>query len=46
MAAALAARTRELAVLTVHLPGSAAEAAGKDVDRIEQRGAFAWRGAR
>ncbi|MGW1750466.1 hypothetical protein ACWCRD_33575 [Streptomyces sp. NPDC002092] len=34
----------ELAVLTVDLPGSAAEAAGKDVDRIEQRGASARRG--
>ncbi|MEV6945782.1 DUF1707 domain-containing protein [Streptomyces sp. NPDC051172] len=42
--AALTARTLgELAVLTVDLPGSAAELAGKAVDRIEQRGASARR---
>ena len=43
--AALTARTLgELAVLTVDLPESASEVAGKDVDRIEQRGASARRG--
>ncbi|MFF4360741.1 hypothetical protein [Streptomyces sp. NPDC001604] len=36
----------ELAVLTVDLPGSAAEVTGKDVDRIEQLGASARRGGR
>ncbi|MFI7400279.1 DUF1707 domain-containing protein [Streptomyces sp. NPDC049541] len=42
--AALTARTLgELAVLTVDLPGSVAEVTGKDVDRIEQRGASARR---
>ena len=43
--AALTARTLgELALLTVDLPVSAAEVTGKDVDRIEQRGASARRG--
>ncbi|MGI5453011.1 DUF1707 SHOCT-like domain-containing protein [Streptomyces sp. CA-249302] len=43
--AALTARTLgELAVLTVDLPESASEVVGKDVDRIEQRGASTRRG--
>lgn len=43
--AALTARTLgELAVLTVDLPESASEVAGKDIDRIEQRGASTRRG--
>ncbi|MEU6140843.1 DUF1707 domain-containing protein [Streptomyces sp. NPDC047081] len=43
--AALTARTLgELAVLTADLPAPAAEAGGKDVERIKQRGASARRG--
>ncbi|NUR03249.1 MAG: DUF1707 domain-containing protein [Streptomyces sp.] len=43
--AALTARTLgDLAVLTVDLPGSATGVVGKEVDRIEQRGASARRG--
>jgi hypothetical protein len=42
---ALTARTLgELAVLTVDLPESASEVVGKDVERIERRGASARRG--